>query len=132
MNPVAARKQIVQTYLNTRNYSETARRWHTSPQLVRNWVTNAINRIAKRDSPTNPEPPNTNPEKRLTPSNSSYSNSISRPTTDADTSPDVRAVRELPQQGISISPHPIRHLLQRHAPKRTTLHKQRRRFYARA
>jgi len=38
MNPTNARKRIVQTYLQTGNYCETARRWHTSPQLVRKWV----------------------------------------------------------------------------------------------
>ena len=38
MNPVQARKRIVQIYQQTQNYCETARRCHTSPQLVRKWV----------------------------------------------------------------------------------------------
>jgi hypothetical protein len=35
MNPIEARKRIVQTYQRTQNYCETARRVHTSPQRVR-------------------------------------------------------------------------------------------------
>ena len=31
-------QKIVQTYLQTGNYSETARHWNTSPQRVRKWV----------------------------------------------------------------------------------------------
>jgi hypothetical protein len=38
MNPIEARKRIVQTYQRTQNYCETARRCHTSPQRVRKWV----------------------------------------------------------------------------------------------
>jgi len=38
INPTDARKRIVQTYHQTGNYCKTARRWHTSPQLVRKGV----------------------------------------------------------------------------------------------
>jgi transposase-like protein len=38
MNPIQARKRIVHIYQQTQNYCETARRCHTSPQLVRKWV----------------------------------------------------------------------------------------------
>jgi transposase len=38
MNPVQARKRIIHIYQQTQNYCETARRCHTSPQLVRKWV----------------------------------------------------------------------------------------------
>jgi transposase len=37
-NPIQARKRIVHIYQQTQNYCETARRCHTSPQLVRKWV----------------------------------------------------------------------------------------------
>jgi len=38
INPTDARKRIVQTYLQTGNDCETARRGNTSPQLVRKGV----------------------------------------------------------------------------------------------
>jgi transposase-like protein len=38
MNPIEARKRIIQIYQHTQNYCETARRCKTSPQLVRKWV----------------------------------------------------------------------------------------------
>jgi len=38
MNPIQARKRIVQIYQHTQNYCETARKCKTSPQLVRKWV----------------------------------------------------------------------------------------------
>jgi transposase-like protein len=38
MNPTEARKRIVQTYHQTGNSCETARRWNTSPQRVRKGV----------------------------------------------------------------------------------------------
>jgi putative transposase len=38
MNPIQARKRIIHIYQQTQNYCETARRCHTSPQLVRKWV----------------------------------------------------------------------------------------------
>lgn len=38
MNEVEARKRLIQTYLETGSVSETARRWHTSRQVVRKWV----------------------------------------------------------------------------------------------
>jgi transposase-like protein len=38
MNRVEARRHLTQTYRETHNYSETARRWGTSRHLVRKWM----------------------------------------------------------------------------------------------
>jgi transposase len=38
MNPVEARHHLVRTYQETGSIRETARRWHTSRQVVRKWV----------------------------------------------------------------------------------------------
>ncbi|MGC8817544.1 MAG: helix-turn-helix domain-containing protein, partial [Candidatus Hadarchaeum sp.] len=38
MNREAARMRLVETYLQTGSIAETARRWHTSRNLVRKWV----------------------------------------------------------------------------------------------
>jgi len=38
MNPVEARKRLIRTFQETGNISETARRWHTSPQVVHKWL----------------------------------------------------------------------------------------------
>ena len=38
MNHLEPRRRLVQTYQRTRNYSETARLWHTSRHVVRKWV----------------------------------------------------------------------------------------------
>jgi len=38
MNPVKARKQLVETYQETGSISYTSRLWHTSRNVVRKWV----------------------------------------------------------------------------------------------
>ena len=38
MNLVKARQQLIKTYQETKSISETARRWHTSRQVVRKWL----------------------------------------------------------------------------------------------
>lgn len=38
MNPIEARKRIVNTYLQTKSITRTAALWHTSRQVMRKWV----------------------------------------------------------------------------------------------
>jgi putative transposase len=38
MNQLEARQRLIQTYRQTHNFTETARRWGTSRHLVRKWV----------------------------------------------------------------------------------------------
>ncbi len=38
MNPTEARRRLVETFTRTHSVSETARRWHTSRQVVRKWL----------------------------------------------------------------------------------------------
>ncbi|MBC7262787.1 MAG: helix-turn-helix domain containing protein [Chloroflexi bacterium] len=38
MNQIEARKHLIQTFQETGSLSETARRWHTSRQVVRKWL----------------------------------------------------------------------------------------------
>jgi hypothetical protein len=38
MNKQEARRRLVETYRETRNLWETARRWHTTRNLVHKWV----------------------------------------------------------------------------------------------
>ncbi len=121
MNPTEARKKIVQTYLQTGNYCETARRWHTSPQLVRNWV-QRYQQHGEQGLQDQPRTPKHQPRK-----------------TDPDMEQRVlqfhqktgyghrRLARHLAQQGIHLAPHTIRPILRRHAPASTR--KSRRRFY---
>ena len=86
MNPPEVRKRIVQTYLQTGNYCETARRGNTSPQLVRKGV-QRYQQHGEQGLQDQPTPPNTNPERPTPPSNSAGCNSTRKRATDADASP---------------------------------------------
>jgi transposase len=123
MNPVQARKRIIHIYQQTQNYCETARRCHTSPQLVRKWV-KRYQQYGEQGLHDLPKTPKRQPRK-----------------TDPDIEQRVlqlhqkthygrqRLARHLAQQGIHLSPHTIRHILKRHAPAPTRPRKPRRRFY---
>ena len=123
MNPVQARKRIVQIYQQTQNYCETARRCHTSPQLVRKWV-KRYQQYGEQGLHDLPKTPKRQPRK-----------------TDPDIEQRVlqrhqkthygrqRLARHLAQQGIHLSPHTIRHILKRHATAPTRPRKPCRRFY---
>jgi transposase-like protein len=66
MNPIEARKRIVHIYQHTQNSCETARRCHTSPQLVRKWVQRyqQYGEQARHDLPKTPkrQPTKTDPD----------------------------------------------------------------------
>jgi putative transposase len=123
MNPVQARKRIIHIYQQTQNYCETARRCHTSPQLVRKWV-QRYQQYGEQGLHDLPKTPKRQPRK-----------------TDTDTEQRVlqlhqkthygrqRLARHLAQHGIHLSPNTIRHILRRHAPATSRPRKQRRRFY---
>ena len=123
INPTDARKRIVQTYYQTGNSCETARRWHTSYQLVRKRVQRypQHGEQGRHDLPKTPKrkPRKTDPaiEQRVLQlhQKTGYGRR--------------RLARHLAQQGIPLSPHTIRPILRRHAPASTRTRKSRRRFY---
>jgi len=48
MNPKQARMKLVETYLTYGSIAETARRWHTTRNLVRKWARRFPGRGARR------------------------------------------------------------------------------------
>jgi len=122
-NPVQARKRIIHIYQQTQNYCETARRCHTSPQLVRQWV-QRDQQYGEQGLHNLPKTPKRQPRK-----------------TDPDLEQRVlqlhqkthygrqRLARHLAPHGIHLSPNTIRHILKRHAPATSRPRKPRRRFY---
>jgi putative transposase len=123
MNPIQARKRIVHIYQQTQNYCETARRCHTSPQLVRKWVQRSQQdgEQGLHDLPKTPkrQPRKTDPDIEQRVLQLHQKTHYGR----------QRLARHLAQQGIHLSPHTIRHILKRHAPATSRPRKQRRRFY---
>ena len=119
MNPIEARKRIVHIYQQTQNYCETARRCHTSPQLVRKWV-KRYRQYGEQGLHDLPKTPKRQPRK---------------------TDPDIEqrvlqrhqktryGRQRLARHGIHLSPNTIRHILKRHAPATSRPRKPRRRFY---
>ena len=119
MNPIQARKRIVHIYQQTQNYCETARRCHTSPQLVRKWV-KRYRQYGEQGLHDLPKTPKRQPRK---------------------TDPDIEqrvlqrhqktryGRQRLARHGIHLSPNTIRHILKRHAPATSRPRKPRRRFY---
>ena len=110
MNQLEARQRLIQTYRQTHNFTETARRWGTSRHLVRKWVRRyqAQGEAGLQDRSRRPHrcP-------RQTP---------------AEVEQQVMAAWEktrygrrrlalyLQRQGLDISPHTIRHVFRRHRP----------------
>ena len=107
MNQVQARKLLVRTYQETGNISETARRWHTSRQVVRKWVRRFQEEGEKglRDRSRRPHhcPHQTPPEIEEQVLQARQATNYGR----------ERLALYLQRQGISISPHTIRHILRR-------------------
>jgi transposase len=102
---------------------ETARHWNTSPQLVRKWVQRyqQHGEQALQDLPQTPkrQPRKTDPTIEQQVLQLHQKTGYGR----------RRLARHLAQQGLPLSPHPIRHILRRHAPATSRPRKQRRRFY---
>lgn len=63
MNPQAARTKLVETYLETGIIAETARRWHTSRNVVRKWVERfRDDRVRGLGDRVSPPPPLSHPD----------------------------------------------------------------------
>lgn len=110
MNRVEARRRLVQTYQRTRNYSETARLWHTSRHVVRKWVRRhqKLGDASLGDRSRRPHhtPRQTPPE-------------IEQQVLDAREKTRYgrqRLAIYLERQGLHLSPYTIRHILRRHRP----------------
>jgi transposase-like protein len=121
MNPTEARKRIVQTYHQTGNYCETARRGNTSPQRVRKWV-QSFQQRGKAGLHDLPKTPKRQPRKTA-PDIEPRVLQLHQPTRLG------RLARHLRQQGIPLSPPTIRPILRRPTPKPTRPRKPRRRLY---
>ncbi len=108
MNRVQARKHLLQTYQETGSISETARRWHTSRQVVRKWIRrfNEEGEEGLQDRSRRPHhcPRQTSPEVEQQVLEARQATHYGR----------ERLALYLERQGISISPHTIRHILRRH------------------
>ncbi|NIO00259.1 MAG: helix-turn-helix domain-containing protein, partial [Anaerolineae bacterium] len=113
MNPVEARRCLVQTYQETGNYSETARRWHTSRHLVRKWVRRyqAEGEAGLQDRSRRPHhcPRHTPPQVEQQVMEAWEKTHYGR----------RRLALYLRRQKLVISPHTIRHILRRHRPPHT-------------
>jgi len=110
MNTVQARKLLVKTYRQTQSIRETARRWHTSRQVVRRWVRRfraqsetGLHDLSRR--------PHHSPRKTL--SGIEEQERELRRSTRYDRE---RPTMQLKHQGIDVSPHTIRHILRRIDP----------------
>jgi len=120
MNKVETRRLLVQTYHETGSISETARRWHTSRQVVRKWV-RRYQQEGEAGLRSRPRRPHTMPRR-----------------TDAALEAKVLALRReygygrkrlshlLQQDGIPLSEHTIRHILRRGIPPEAQQRKRRR------
>jgi len=113
MNPIEARRRLVQTYQETHNYSETARRWHTSRQVVRTWVRRfqAEGEAGLHDRSRRPHhsPRQTPPEIEQQVMEAWEQTHYGR----------RRLALYLQSQELDISPHTIRHIFRRNRPPQT-------------
>jgi len=103
MNRVEARRRLIETYQITRNYSETARRWHTSRHVMRRWARRyqELGEIGFQDRSRRPHhsPPQTPPQ-------------IEQQVLDAREKTGYgrqRLAVYLKRQGLHLSPYTIRH-----------------------
>ena len=123
MNPIKARWHLIKTYEETGSIRQTARRWHTSRQVVRKWVRRYQARGEAGLQDLSRRPHNI---PRQTPS---------------ETERQVRELRQstgygkerlaifLKQRGIDISPHTIRHILRRQDPVKKKKRRRRKPAY---
>ena len=116
MNPVQARKRLVQTYRETNSIRKTASLWHTSRQVVRKWVRREAEggQKALQDRSRRPHhsPRQTTPEVEAQVVQARHETGYGR----------LRLAWYLKQQhDLELSPYTIRHILRRHGltdPKR--------------
>jgi transposase len=110
MNPVEARKLLIETYEETGNLSETARQWETSRHVVRKWVRRyeAEGEAGLEDRSRRPHhsprqaPPEIEEQVMEAWEKTRYGRR--------------RLAHYLARQGLELSPHTIRHILRRHRP----------------
>jgi transposase-like protein len=95
MNPIQARKRIVHIYQQTQNYCETARRCHTSPQLVRKWV-QRYQQYGEQGLHDLPKTPKRQPRKTDPDIEQRVLQLHQKPTTDASVLPDTSPNKAFP------------------------------------
>ena len=110
MNPVEARRLLIETYEQTGSLSETARVWQTSRHLVRKWVRRyqelgeaGLEYVSRR--PHN-SPRQTAPDIEQQVMDAWRKTGYGR----------LRLAIYLAGQGLHLSPHTIRHILRRYRP----------------
>ena len=108
MNAIEARKRLIHTYEQTGSIRATAREWHTSRQVVRKWLKRYRQEGEKglRDRSRRPHhmPRHTPPE-------------VEKQVVEARKQTGYgprRLALYLQRKGITLSPHTIRHILDRH------------------
>jgi len=110
MNAEEARRRLIQTYTETGSISETARRWHTSRQVVRKWVrrfqAEGLDGLKDRSRRPHHSP-------RQTPAEIEQQVVQAREETRYGRE---RLALFLQTQGIFLSPNTIRHILRRNCP----------------
>ena len=118
MNPIEARKLLVETYQRTGSISETARIWGTSRQVVRKWVrryeAEGPAGLADRSRRPHNSPQQTPPEIEQRVMEAWHRTNYGR----------RRLAHYLATQGMEISPHTIRHILDRHRPPSKRVRRQ--------
>ena len=123
MNPIEARELLIGTYQETESISETARRWHTSRQVVRKWVRcfqeEGEEGLKNRSCRPHHSPCQTPPE---------IENQV-REARKATRYGRERLALYLEKGGLKISPHTIRHILRRRDPIEKRGRKRRKPLY---
>ncbi|MFQ6056987.1 MAG: helix-turn-helix domain-containing protein [Methanosarcinales archaeon] len=108
MNKGIARKLIVETYLKNRNFSETARLWKTSRNVVRKWV----KRYFERDKDTFRDLSHA-PKNSSSRTKEKIENAVLKMRKDTGFGRRRLAFYLYSEKGIKISEHTIRHILKR-------------------
>jgi len=110
MDRVEARKLLIESYEETGNLSETARRWQTSRHVVRKWVRRYRDEgeagLEGRSRRPHDSPQQTPPEVEEQVMGAWEKTRYGR----------RRLAHYLARQGLHISPHTIRHIFRRHRP----------------
>lgn len=110
MNAEEARHHLIQTYQETDNTSEIARRWHTSRQVVRKWLRRFQQEGQARLQDRSRRPHHS---PRQTPAE--IERQVLRAWEQTHYGRERLAVY-LERKGLKLSPHTIRHILRRHRP----------------
>jgi transposase-like protein len=123
INPIEARELLIETYQETGNLSETARRWHTSRHVVRKWV-RRFQEEGEEGLKDRSRRPHYSP--RQTPPDIEEQVREARKATRYGRE---RLALYLQRGGLNISPHTIRHILRRCDPIEKRARKHRKPLY---